>query len=75
MKSNLFGVLDHVVKLSAGLEIKNPMRVILNGNGSKVMFALIQTPDMSDEKHAEDAKLVENDLRILKGLLEGMQAD
>jgi len=35
VKSNLFGVLDHVVKLSASLEIKNPMRVIPNGNGSK----------------------------------------
>lgn len=45
------------------------------GTEAKVMFALIQTPDMSDEKHAEDAKLVENDLRILKGLFEGMQAD
>lgn len=46
------------------------MRVIANGEGSEVFFTLIRQPEMSDEKFAQDAKWVEKDLGILKGLLE-----
>jgi hypothetical protein len=35
-----------------------------------VIFALFQLPGMSDEKYAEDARLVERDLQTLKQLLE-----
>lgn len=66
-----FGVLDHYVMLGPGLEVLNPMRVIQNGAGSEVIFTLFQTPDMSDEKFAEDVTLVERDLRTLKRVLEG----
>jgi hypothetical protein len=69
-EKNAFGVLDHEVVLGSGVTINNPMRVIANEEGSEIVFTLIQQPDMSDEKFAEDAQWVEKDLRILKGLLE-----
>ena len=67
---NEFGVLDHYVRLAPGLEILNPMRVVPNGSGSEVLFTLFQLPNMSDERFAEDARLVERDLRTLKDVLE-----
>jgi hypothetical protein len=70
-EKNTFGVLDHEVILESGVRIENPMRVIANGEGSEIFFTLIRQPEMSDEKFEEDAKWVEKDLKILKGLLEG----
>lgn len=71
---NELGVLDHIVTLASVLEIYNPMRVIPNGGGSEVVFTLFQTPDMSEEKHAADAKLVECDLNKLKSVIESHHA-
>jgi hypothetical protein len=70
IERNEFGVLDHYVKTSAGIEIFVPMRVVKNGDGSEVMFTLFQTLGMSDESFAEDAKLVEHDLNSLKNTME-----
>ena len=67
---NNFGILDHYVKLSSDAVIFIPMRVIKNGDGSEVIFTLFQTADMPDDKYAEDAKSVEQDLNILKNLVE-----
>ena len=69
-EKNTFGILDHEVILESGLKIDNPMRIIANGEGSEIFFTLIRQPDVSDEKFSEDAKWVEKDLKILKGLLE-----
>ncbi len=69
-EKNKFGVLDHEVTLESGVTINNPMRVIPNGQGSEVFFTLIRQPETSDEKFASDARWVEKDLHILKGLLE-----
>ncbi len=63
-------VLDHEVVLESGVKINNPMRVIANGKGSEIFFALIRQPEMSDEKFAQDARWVEKDLKILERLLE-----
>jgi hypothetical protein len=68
--ANGFGVLDHSVVPASGAEISNPMRVVPNDAGSEVLFTLFQPPDMSDQKFAEDAAMVERDLRTLKGVLE-----
>jgi hypothetical protein len=62
--------LDHEVVLESGVTINNPMRVIANGKGSEVFFTLIRQQEVSDEKFAQDARWVEKDLKILKGLLE-----
>ncbi len=67
---NNFGILDHYVKLSSGAVIFVPIRVIKNGDGSEAIFTLFQTADMPDDKFAEDAKSVEQDLNILKNLVE-----
>lgn len=67
---NAFGILDHAVSPAPGLEILVPMRVVANGSGSEVLFTLFQLPDMSEEKFAEDVRLVERDLRTLKDILE-----
>ena len=74
VEANELGVLDHYVKLGSGVEIYVPMRVILNGEGSEVLFTLFQVPDMSDEAFAEDAKQVERDLARLKVVLEDAAA-
>jgi hypothetical protein len=58
------------VKTSTGIELFIPMRVVKNGDGSEVIFTLFQPPEMSDERFAEDAKLVEQDLFSLKNIIE-----
>lgn len=67
--ANDFGVLDHVVTLTDGQSILNPMRVVANGEGCEVMFTLFQLPGMSNEQFAKDAEMVEADLQTLKTVL------
>ena len=67
---NDFGVLDHRVTLAPGVDVLNPMRVVANGSGSEVSFTLFQLPGITAEKFAEDARMVERDLRALKKVLE-----
>jgi hypothetical protein len=69
-KRNPYGILDHEVIMETGETIHNPMRVIPRGRGSEVIFTLFRRPEMTDEKFLEDARWVEKDLGILKGLLE-----
>lgn len=71
---NPFGVIDHWVRVSPELEVHVPMRVLPNGAGSEVLFTLFQPATMSAEKFAADIKLVENDLQMLKQVLEGAAA-
>jgi hypothetical protein len=54
---NRFGVLDHSV-------------TFLNGDGTEVVFSLLQRPGMSDQDFERDAEWVARDLRALKRLLE-----
>jgi len=70
VEKNDFGVLDHYVTVAPGVEVYVPIRVLPNGSGSEVIFTLFRSPDMSDEKYAEDIGLVERDLRTLKKILE-----
>ncbi len=67
--ANEFGVVDHRVTLADGQTFDNPMRVVPNGAGSEVQFTLFQTPGMSDEQFATDAKTVQTDLNNLARLL------
>ena len=69
-EKNDFGVLDHYVTPASGVEVYVPMRVVPNGSGSEVIFTLFKTPEMSAEQFAEDAGMVERDLKALKGVLE-----
>ena len=70
-KRNDFGILDHYVSPAPGVEVFVPMRVVPNGSGSEVIFTLFQPVGMSDEKHAEDIRWVEQDLHHLKSIMEG----
>jgi hypothetical protein len=69
---NDFGVLDHYVNLpSLGVEVYVPVRVVQNGiSGSEVIFTLFYTSHMSEEKFAQDARMVEQDLKNLKSIME-----
>jgi Polyketide cyclase / dehydrase and lipid transport len=69
---NDLGVLDHYVSpLSLGVEVYVPMRVVKNGiNGSEVIFTLFYTSHMSEEEFAQDMKMVEQDLKNLKNIME-----
>lgn len=69
---NAYGVLDHTLIPENGEEMHNPMRVFANGEGSEVVFSLLQRPGMSDEDFARDADWVSRDLQALKALLEGV---
>lgn len=69
-EKNDFGVLDHYVTTAQGVEVNVPMRVVPNGSGSEVIFTLFRMPEMSDKQFAEDAGLVEQDLKTLKSFLE-----
>lgn len=69
-EKNDFGVADHYVNPAPGAEVYVPMRVLRNGSGSEVIFTIMRSPDMTDEKFAEDIGLVERDLRILRSVLE-----
>jgi hypothetical protein len=46
------------------------MRVVKNGDGSEVMLTVFQTPEMTDERYAEDIRTVEKDLNHLKTIIE-----
>jgi hypothetical protein len=70
-EKNKLGVLDHFVHPESGEEVYVPMRVISNGSGSELNFTLFRLPGMTDEKYAEDMRMVEQDMNTLKGLLEG----
>ncbi|WP_202943207.1 SRPBCC family protein [Thiobacillus denitrificans] len=51
------GVLDHTLTLPSGERITNSMRVIASGEGSEVLFTLIQRAGTSDAAFRQDAAL------------------
>ena len=68
---NDLGILDHYVRLlSSPDEVFVPMRVVQNGDGSEVIFTVFQLVGMSEEKYAEDIRMVEQDLQNLKNIVE-----
>ena len=67
---NQFGILDHYVIPAPGVEVFVPMRVVPNASGSEVIFTLFKQPGMTDENYANDAGMVEADLKSLKNTLE-----
>jgi hypothetical protein len=69
-EKNNFGILDHYVKLTSGVEVYVPMRVIKNGDGSEVLLTVFQAPEMTDDGYAKDLQTVEKDLNHLKTLIE-----
>jgi hypothetical protein len=72
--ANDLGVLDHTVTLPSGATLTNPMRVIPNGDGSEILFTLMQHEGMTDQQFQEDAEMVLSDLHTLRRLLESAGA-
>ena len=46
-QKNDFGILDHTMIPTPGVEVFVSMRVVPNGSGSEVIFTLFQQPGMS----------------------------
>ncbi|MFF2331713.1 MULTISPECIES: SRPBCC family protein [unclassified Streptomyces] len=67
---NELGVLDHDVTLPSGETVYNPVRVIVSGARSEVVFTLRRRPEMSDAEFERDAGTVAADLARLKDLME-----
>jgi hypothetical protein len=67
---NEFGVLDHWLLPETGAPMHNPMRAFPAGDGTEVVFSLVQRPELSDEEFARDAEWVAKDLAALKALLD-----
>lgn len=67
---NELGVLDHDVTLPSGETVHNPVRVIVSGTGSEVVFTLRRQPGTSEADFERDADTVAADLARLKELLE-----
>ncbi len=76
MERNDLGILDHYVRLlsspNVGEEVFVPMHVVQNGDGSEVIFTVYQLEGMSEEKYAEDLRMVEQDLQNLKSIVENI---
>ena len=67
---NAHGVLDHYINPAPGVEMYVPMRVVAATEGSEVIFTLLRTPEMTDERYTEDIKWVKQDLSTLKKVME-----
>jgi hypothetical protein len=67
---NEFGVLDHDVTLPAADTVRNPMRVMPNGDGCDVVFTVRRRSGMSETDFAADVDAVTADLAALRALLE-----
>ena len=67
---NEFGILDHDVALPAGDTVRNPMRVVPNGDGCDVVFTVRRRTGMSVADFAADVDAVTADLARLRRLLE-----
>lgn len=67
--ANEFGVLDHDVELPSST-FHNPMRVIPNGEGSEVLFTLVQLPGVPNAQFERDLDAVRADLNTLRTVVE-----
>ena len=68
---NGFGIADHLVTVSPGVVVLNPMRVLTNERGSELLFTVFRPGELTDEGYAELLGVVQQDLELLKTTLEG----
>jgi hypothetical protein len=57
-------------KLTSGIEVYVPIRVVKNGDRSEIMLTVFQIPEMTDEVFVEDVKTVHTNLNQLKTFIE-----
>lgn len=71
---NEHGVLDHSVIPDNGAPMRNPLRLLANGDGCELVFTLYRRAGMTEEEYERDAAWVAHDLAGLKALLEDRSA-
>ncbi len=64
------GVVDQYLFPSPEVQVHIPMRVLPNGSGTEFIFTLFQPDDISDEDYRQEVYWVEQELMILKQVLE-----
>ena len=67
---NDFRIIDHLVTLTTGETVNNPMRVVANNKGCEFIFTLFKLPGRTDKEFNEDAAAVTADLQKLKEIME-----
>jgi uncharacterized protein YndB with AHSA1/START domain len=68
---NPYGIVDHTVHPADDSPATYvPMRVLINGTGTEILFTLFQKPGVTDRTFTTDAETVMLDLHRLKSLLE-----
>lgn len=67
---NKLGVIDHNVTLPDKSVVRNSLRVIENGAGSKVVFVLFEMQGKTQADYKKDADAVRADLNKLKHIME-----
>lgn len=67
---NDFLIADHVVTLSDGTEVGNPVRVLPNDEGADVILTVIREQGQGDEAFANVLATVQTDLDRLRDVLE-----
>ena len=70
VEQNPFLVADHDVTLPDSTVVRNPLRVLPEGDGCEVVFTLRRAPGSDDAAFETDADAVTADLDALKILLE-----
>jgi hypothetical protein len=70
VERNDLGVLDHRVTFPSGETFYNPMRVVPDGDGCEITFAVRRFGDISDADFERDVAAVAADLARLKAVLE-----
>lgn len=71
---NPYFVLDHAVFAEGTEPFTTPMRIVSIGEGSEVLYTLIQRPGMTDAELASEREWVKADFLTLKTLMEARNA-
>ena len=65
------GIADQFLSPAPGVEFMIPTRVVANGTGSEFIFTLFQPDNLSEVEYQQEVTLVEQELQLLKQILEG----
>lgn len=69
------GIIDFHLSPAPGVETVAASRVLPNGSGSEYVFTQFQTPPMPDDLFTRQVHALQEELVILKALLEGRPID
>lgn len=64
------GILDHAVYAAGEQPVMMPMRIVADGDGTRVTFVFYRRPGMDAEQMASALEWIRTDFAVLKALLE-----